>query len=289
MRRLILIAATSLVVGISASSRTLQAGGGIQSGNAIAADKITVDQILEKYVNAIGGRAAIEKIKSRVSKGIITLPESAMCGDLEISMKAPNKYLFNVTSPCLAGFSFMSRGFNGAALWGDMIMREGPGIVKLQDENGVQGVTLKMELDGGMFSEFSLYSNIDLKRLFPQIAFYGKVKMLSTEAYVLKAQINDPYFVEREWCFDAQTGLLLCSIVDNLETDYLDYRTVDGIRLPFLERTFGGKTLDTIIKLTEIRHNVEIADSKFNPPPNHPAFEFEIKPFTANAKSEPAP
>ncbi|MBI3669326.1 MAG: hypothetical protein HY237_06065 [Acidobacteria bacterium] len=35
----------------------------------------TVDQILDKYVQALGGKTAIEKLSSRVSKGTFEIPD----------------------------------------------------------------------------------------------------------------------------------------------------------------------------------------------------------------------
>ncbi len=49
----------------------------------------TVDQILDKYVRAIGGKAAVEKITSRVMKGSLVAPVGT--APLEIYEKLPNK------------------------------------------------------------------------------------------------------------------------------------------------------------------------------------------------------
>jgi hypothetical protein len=51
----------------------------------------TVDQILDRYVQALGGRAAIERVTSRVLKG--SLQETVDHHIWESYWKAPNKYL----------------------------------------------------------------------------------------------------------------------------------------------------------------------------------------------------
>ncbi len=54
--------------------------------------------------------------------------------------------------------------------------------------------------------------------------------------------------------FDVKTGLLLRQ--DNVFLE--DYKAVDGIMFP---HTFRGA--DTIIKITEVKHNVAVEDARF--------------------------
>src|SRR5262245_64305449 len=73
----------------------------------------TVHQILDKYVQAIGGKAAFEKLKTRVMKGTWENLTSGRVSPVEIYAKAPNKRVEIV----LAGDYDSSRGFNGAFGW----------------------------------------------------------------------------------------------------------------------------------------------------------------------------
>jgi hypothetical protein len=72
--------------------------------------------------------------------------------------------------------------------------------------------------------------------------------------------------------FDAQTGLLarmtvrISTPVGELpqQVDYKDYRTVDGVKLPFvLESNQGGQS--TITTYREIKHNLPVDASVFAP------------------------
>ena len=50
-----------------------------------------------------------------------------------------------------------------------------------------------------------------------------------------------------------------------LQTDYEDYREVDGIKQPFLIHwSFPGRIWGR--KIDEIKQNVQLDDAKFNPP-----------------------
>src|SRR5216117_4087920 len=69
----------------------------------------TVDEVLEKYIKAVGGKEAIMKVTSRVEKGTFEMPAMGVTAPVEIYSKAPNKALFFLeipsfgerTGPCL--------------------------------------------------------------------------------------------------------------------------------------------------------------------------------------------
>lgn len=74
--------------------------------------------------------------------------------------------------------------------------------------------------------------------------------------------------------FDAETGLLARRYAERqtllgpmpLQTDFEDYRVVDGIHLPFKIR-WALPTREWSMSIGEIRHNVAVEDEKFRPPP----------------------
>src|SRR6188768_620958 len=76
----------------------------------------TVDQVIEKWVAALGGRAAMEKHTSRVAKGAIEIPGAPITGTLEVSEKAPNKALsvFDIQN-----MGLVREGFDGTVGWDD--------------------------------------------------------------------------------------------------------------------------------------------------------------------------
>src|SRR5205823_12522020 len=56
----------------------------------------SADEILDKYVEALGGKAAFEKFSSRVVKGALELPAMGITSGAEIYAKAPNKWLLSI-------------------------------------------------------------------------------------------------------------------------------------------------------------------------------------------------
>jgi hypothetical protein len=73
------------------------------SGSVHAAAAQTADEIVEKHLAAIGGRAALSKLTSRMMAGTIAIstPAGEFSGPIEIWNQAPNKVrtLINLDLP----------------------------------------------------------------------------------------------------------------------------------------------------------------------------------------------
>jgi hypothetical protein len=206
----------------------------------------TLEQILDKYVQAIGGRAAVQAPTSRVLKGTLTAAAFGAKGTIEIYTKAPNKELTVIE---VSIFGSSRTGFNGSNAW--------------EEENGAV-----KDLPGFPKREADFYFPINLRQLFPRIELKGKEKIGNRDAYRLEApRGGNP----RRWYFDIETGLLLRTEARNAEgklvdsEDYEDYRVVDGIQIPFTRRG-TDEGIETVIKLSEVKHNIPIDDAKFEKP-----------------------
>src|SRR5215510_6334921 len=78
----------------------------------------TVDQILDRYAQAIGGAAAFAKLTSRVTKMTLEIEDSDVAVSFESYAQAPNKHVQIGQVRLGNGIEFeISRGFNGAVGW----------------------------------------------------------------------------------------------------------------------------------------------------------------------------
>ncbi len=50
------------------------------------------------------------------------------------------------------------------------------------------------------------------------------------------------------------------------QIDYVDYRDVDGVKIPFLVKIPQPETMGLQIKVEEVKHNVPLQDSDFSKP-----------------------
>jgi len=220
-----------------------------------AAETPTVDQILDHYVQAVGGKEAIEKVSSRAMKGTLDNSDDGTTSPAEVYAKAPDKYLEIIN---LGDAGQMQQGWNGAAGWG-----KDPDS-GLHDMEKSDQVAAKRDYD--------FHREIRLKELFSKMAFTGKIRLDDRDTYIVEA--TTPEGAVEKLYFDAESGLLVrrdferVTIDDGIvlyEVDYDDYKDVDGVKLP---STLRRKTPDFTLtyRFTEIKNNVPIDDAKFNKP-----------------------
>jgi hypothetical protein len=214
----------------------------------------TVDQVLDKYVEALGGRQALEKITSRQVKGTFDLPAMGASGTLTVMAKAPNKW---ITTIDIEGFGVMQMGFDGTMAW---------------DNNPMAGMR---ELTGKELAartrEATFNKELKIKELFRKVEVTGKEKVAEKDAYVVEATPAEG-IVEKMY-FDAESGLLVRLDAERespqgsvmVETYLEDYKDVDGVKVPFtLKQVLPQFTVQ--MKFDEVKHNVEIEDAKFAKP-----------------------
>lgn len=112
-----------------------------------------------------------------------------------------------------------------------------------------------------------------LKEPYPRMVFGGKEKIGDHDAY--RIGLNTPDKKRVRLYFDVQSGLLLRRIVlrdtivgaDPEQTDYDDYRDVDGVKMPFSIRvSYASNNISGTRKLTEVKTNVTVDASKFAMP-----------------------
>ena len=214
----------------------------------------SVDQILDKYVQALGGTAAVEKLTSRVSKGTFEMDQMPGTATEEIYEKAPNKQLSITDAP---NYGVVRFGFNGTVGWQDTPQ------TGLQDLTGGQLAATRRNAD--------FYRDIKLQELYPKMTGKGKESVNGHDAYVVEA--TPPEGAAELMYFDVGSGLLVRAQGQaegpngtvTIESTFDDYREVDGIKIPFVIHQSMGDFGFTI-RLTEVKHNVPIEDAKFDKP-----------------------
>jgi outer membrane lipoprotein-sorting protein len=224
----------------------------------------TADEVLEKSLTAIGGRAALMKLKSRSMAGSIALstPAGEVQGTIEILNAAPNKIrtLINVDLSSLgAGQLTIDQRFNGTA---------GYVMDSLQGNRDMSGG----QLDTMRNSSFP-HPFLNYKELGTTARVGGNEKVGDRQAVVI---IFEPTTgpVVRTY-IDAETYLPLRSVLKvdvpqlgqevEQSTDFSDYRVVDGVKLPFVLKS-SSQVQNYTITLTKVEHNASIDQSLFSKP-----------------------
>lgn len=225
----------------------------------------SVDQIVSKYVQALGGEQALRKVTTRVITGTQTIPTGPggtvpVPASLERSEKAPNLVVSSYKTPTFT----ISDGFDGAKAW-------------TQDFRG--RVTEPGALDQARAKrDADLYLPLDLRQAYAKMQVEGVENVNGHDAYVVSALPQGDR--EERLYFDVQTGLLLrkwSSLPTPLgdapfQVNYDDYRdTGSGVRFPYLISTNpAGPRLEpstsVTIRVTRVQDNAPLDSSKFTKP-----------------------
>lgn len=211
----------------------------------------SVKQILDRYVQALGGVEALTKITSRTAKGSRIGADGVLVPE-EVHQKAPDKILTVTSYPNVV----FSNGFNGTVGWAHS-NREG-------------ATPLPEQLLDQIKRDAVFYKELKTEELYSSLTVLSRTSVRDADAYVIQATpVNGP--VEKLF-FDVSTGLLVRRYTESdtplgklpLQLDYEDYRVVDGIKQPFLIHwSMPGRTWGR--KIDEIKQNVPLDDARFNP------------------------
>lgn len=221
-----------------------------------AAGLPSATDVLDKYVAAVGGVAAIQKISSRVGTGKVTFAAGPAL-PVQISWKAPGKQIMTVHLP--AGDS--TTVWNGHAGW-------------LSSPGGPVHETSEADYDGARL-DADLQLPVHLKQLFSDIKVIGVEKVRDHDAVLLLA--SNPGQSGLELFFDAQSGLLLRQLrfsksplgLNPARIDYDDYKDFDGVKVP-LHMTIARPRTKLDIQLDQVSQNVAVDDGLFEAPPPKP-------------------
>ena len=217
----------------------------------IPANLPSADQLLEKYIQALGGANAIQKVSSRYEKGTMNLSGREL--SVEIFDKSPDRRI-SITHLPDGDSSTALDGHEGWLAAPHRPIREMPA----EEAEGAR-------IDADLQTPLHLKSDFgDLRPARPE-------KIGDLEAYQLTGErAGQP---TGRLYFDQQSGLLVRVIrysdsplgLNPLRIDYSDYRLVDGVQVPFrwtVARPAGQFT----IQASSVEQNIPIDDSKFVKP-----------------------
>jgi hypothetical protein len=218
-------------------------------------DGPAADQLLEKYVQAVGGAGSIDKVASRVMKGTIDFGGKSL--PIDIYCKDPYERI---------SFTHMQEGDSVTAFNGHEGWLGTPGH-PMREMHG-------SDLDGAAI-DADLHLATHLRQMFTDMRLRGTEKIGDRDAYEVEGQREGKPPIQLY--FDQQTGLLV-RLVRYGETalgwlptqiDYADYRDASGVKVPYrwtLARPSGRFT----IQVSELKQNVPVDDAKFVKPPAPP-------------------
>ena len=219
---------------------------------------ITPDEIMDKSIQAAGGREALSKMTSLVGTGTLEIVAMGSKATTEMYAKAPDKRL---TVTKVEGYGDIKEGYDGKVAWSQ------------EPQNGL------VELGGDRLAaarrDAQFNGELRWKELYPKAEVNGKEKVGERDCWVLKLTPTEGKPVVRY--YDAET-FLMAKLIMTTETqqgpteiavEFADWRDLgNGVKGPFRIKITLPGIGDLITKYSEMKYNVEIDDAKFAKPQN---------------------
>jgi photosynthetic reaction center cytochrome c subunit len=238
----------------------------------------TAEQILDKYIQAVGGAQRLAGLTSYIAKGTsVGFGGFGGGGQVQIFAKAPDQRTTLIEFKDAPDRGDSIRTFNGRAGW----IKTPLAVLKEYQISGgdLDGFRLDAQLAfPGQIKQIlrnwrvSLPTTIeDLPGPSSQTSQQPELTLGSHEVQVVQG--DRPNGVVATLFFDNKTGLLLRELrysrspIGRIPTqiDYSDYRDLNGIKIPY-RLTFAWLDGRDSIEIKDVQMNVPIPDAKFGTP-----------------------
>jgi hypothetical protein len=226
---------------------------GAQAAGAAAQTPATLppaQQIVEKYVQAVGGRQNIGKFASRHSTAEMSIPAMGMTMNIDMYQSRPNRMFTRVEMP---GMGVTTSGYDGTVAWTNNPM-QGPRILTGTELNEV-------------LRQADFDASLDPAKAYPTMQTVGARTVDGRACWNVRMVTRSGTEVMN--CFYKESGLLIAgsmkqqSQMGEMQVDvaYGDYKDFDGIRMPTkTTMSMMGQQMTTTLK--SVSHEA-IPDSTF--------------------------
>ena len=225
----------------------------------------TVDQIVDKYVQALGGAQAVQNAKTRVMTGTQTTRD-LVSTNITVQEKNTGQYRIDIASQPNATI----RATNGTAAWA-----VGGGGGRGGDPAAPRDLAGFQMQQGLRLADFAL--PLHIKERYTALQVNKAYETINGRPVVVISGAPYPNVTE-QLSFDRETGLLLRRAIVtgsggtgfnimNLgeQIDYSDYRDVGGIKVPHTVRHSTWNQVTTE-KFADVKINAPVADEVFAKP-----------------------
>ncbi len=212
----------------------------------------TIDQVLDAYIQALGGREALQKVTSRVMRGTVT-DRAGRAAPIVVEEKAPAMVRQSIDSAPDAS----TWATDGTTVWAQRggNTRVVTNAFEAQEVSRLADLLLPLQMK-------DRYQNLSPAR-------YATLDGRNT---IIVSGRTTPQVAE-QFYFDRQSGLLVRRVVSTRtafgvlpeQIDYSDYRVVNGVKVPFEVRRATWESL-AIAKFSDVKINVPVADARFARP-----------------------
>ena len=207
------------------------------------------DAIFAKYVTALGGEQALRRVTTRrltattESAADVRGVGPAVHALTQQLFRAPNQWV--ISSQTASGTT--TTGFDGSVAW----RQDTKGVVT-ETTGPIPAPPLTRVKRNADF-----YETLNLKQGYSRVATRGVVSIGGRDTYLVEGVPEGD--LPEQLYFDMQTGLLVRKGTATatafgdyaVQTDYEDYREVQGLKVPYVVRTIGVSPADSVTTYVE--------------------------------------
>lgn len=212
-------------------------------------------EIIERYIEATGGRAAYEKITSRETTGSMEIPQQGIKGSTTMVQAAPNKMMMKID---LGGFGSQTTGTDGENAWSVDTMQ---GARILAGEEKI-----------AMLRQSTFNSELNWEALYKEVKAESEEDVNGKPAYAVTMVTHEGQ--KSTNFYDKESGMLIKTMTIAksqmgeipMESWYSDFKEVDGVKMPHKTTISGAMGMQIIMTIESLKQNVALAPDAFKMP-----------------------
>lgn len=224
------------------------------------APKVSVDEVMAKTVEALGGDANWRKLSSRETKFEMDFENQGVKASGVSYTKAPNMSVADVTMTALGKNIATSFEYFDGTNGGEKIS-----FAPAETYSGQRLEDVKYDND--------FYGLVNWKKGLKSAEVSGTAKIAGEDTYVVvirpeKASEFTLYISQKSFLPLKKTSVIVSSTSSQklpVTSVYSDYRTVDGVMIPFKTVSESPTMGNVITYIKEVNHNIVIDGEKFKP------------------------
>lgn len=212
------------------------------------------EAVLDRYIEATGGRAAYEKLRNRVSTGRLEAPAQGLKGAATIFQAAPD-LTYSVIE--IESIGKIEEGSDGKLAWSRSALL-GPQLK--------EGEEAEMALRQALFN-----AELNWRKIYEKAENKGVEKIDGVECFRVELTAKggdvETHFFDKASGLRVRLDLTVKTFMGAMpvQTTFGDHRRVDGVLVPHATRM---KTLgqEQVVTLDKVEHNVSLPKDRFTPP-----------------------
>ena len=214
----------------------------------------SAEEVLEKMIEAQGGRDKLASVKDTTVTGTFEMPAMGLSGQITRYHKEPQLFRMDIEVMGMV----ITQAYDGEIAWA------------LNPQTGITEEMPELQAEYLKRGTFGFAAILNPKKYGISFAYKGKENIEDKEFLILEQSFSDGYTIMMY--LDAKTYLpykakattLDQGMMETEEESYMsDYRDVDGIMTAFHMQIFQGGEEFIVSTMTEVKYNTGLEDSFF--------------------------